>query len=45
MLRLVTVFRPVKAIIFYSGHPDVCTVIKIMMMMMMMMKIPFLSRE
>ena len=27
MLRLVTVCRPAKAFIFYSGHPDVCTAI------------------
>ena len=30
MLRLVTVCRPAKAFIFYSGHPDVCTAIIIM---------------
>ena len=28
MLRLVTVCRPAKAFNFYSGHPDVCSVIK-----------------
>ena len=27
MLRLVTVCPLVKAFIFYSGHPDVCTAI------------------
>ena len=27
----VTVCRPVKAFIFYSGHPDVCTAIIIIM--------------
>ena len=27
MLRLVTVYWPAKAFIFYSGHPDVCTAI------------------
>ena len=27
MLRLVTVCRPAKAYIFYSGHPNVCTAI------------------
>ena len=27
MLRLVTVCRPAKAFIFYSGHSDVCTAI------------------
>ena len=27
MLRLVTVCHPAKAVIFYSGHPDVCTAI------------------
>ena len=27
MLRLVTVCCPAKAFIFYSGHPDVCTAI------------------
>ena len=31
MLRLVTVCRPAKAFIFYSGHPDVCTAIIIIM--------------
>ena len=30
MLQLVTVCRPYKAFIFYSGHPDVCTAIIIM---------------
>ena len=37
MLRLVTVCRPAKAFIFYSGHPDVCTAIIIIIIMMMMM--------
>ena len=27
MLLLVTVCRPAKAFVFYSGHPDVCTAI------------------
>ena len=27
MLRLVTVCRPAKAFNFYSGHPDVCAAI------------------
>ena len=27
MLRMVTVCRPAKAFIFYSGHPNVCTAI------------------
>ena len=31
MLRLVTVCRPAKALIFYSGHADVCTAIIIIM--------------
>ena len=31
MLRLVTVCLPAKAFIFYSGHPDVCTAITIIM--------------
>ena len=30
MLRMVTVCRPAEAFIFYSGHPDVCTAIIIM---------------
>ena len=32
MLRLVTVCRPAKAFIFYSGHADVCTAIIIIIM-------------
>ena len=36
MLWLVTVCRPAKAFIFYSGHPDVCTAIIIIMIMIIM---------
>ena len=33
MLQMVTVCRPAKAFIFYSGHPDVCTAIIIIIIM------------
>ena len=38
MLRLVTVCRQAKAFIFYSGHPDVCTAIIIIIIIMIMTK-------
>ena len=43
MLRLVTVCRPAKAFIFYSGHPDVCIAVIIMMMMMMIIFFSFFT--
>ena len=39
MLPLVTVCRPVKAFIFYSVHPNVCTSIIIIIIIMIMIMI------
>ena len=39
MLRLVTVCRPAKAFIFYSGHPDVCTAIIIIIIIIIIIVI------
>ena len=37
MLRLVTVYWPAKAFIFYSGHPDVCTAIIIIIIIIIIL--------
>ena len=37
MLRLVTVYWPAKAFIFYSGHPDVCTAIIIIIIIILLL--------
>ena len=39
MLRLVTVCRPAKAFIFYSGHPDVCIVIIMIIIIILLVKL------
>ena len=42
MLRLVTVYWPAKAFIFYSGHPDVCTAIIIIIIIILLLLLSLL---